>query len=634
MTVRRIMTALVTAAIGCACAAAGATAGTYEVLACGAAPGAVNNSWTATNSSSTSLVTGTACPAASGQPAEPIGRPGTVEQGLYAADVLGAGADTADGATAGFTFAAPTGTTITRLRARFYGGRRVDWQTRLLADGATIHTCTVLGSFCAIGSPYAPEEPEGERDYPSLNAQTVRFEVGCDVPDLGEECGGGSSLHEGWISLQAARVTLDDPMPPTIDLSAEPPTGWVRGELLVPTSAADAGGGVRTVSALVDGEPTDTVTSECDPTTPRACPATAAPALRVPTGALPDGDHEVSVTALDVGGESATLTRAIRTDNSAPAAPALAAIPAAGTWHATRNFAIVATLPAGQASPIENLHWRLCSPTGGCDGATSQSAGEPVPVVVPADGPHRVEVWLEDEAGNVDSSDRAELVLRSDTKPPTPVAELRAVGGPDTWNVAWTRPSPGVSPESSLVTFCDPAKRCRTDDVGEAQATAVNTDQAGVWTVSVRMRDDTGAEGPSTTLGLEVPAIVAGPTAPTPPSPLPPVAVPTAGALQTPKLDPQLRLTSARVQGGTLEIHGRLRPEASALLPKVTVRWEVRSRVIVRRVKVRATRDGRFIGMLRLGPRLRASKNAVVTASLPVRPRFTAARASRRLTHR
>ena len=118
---------------------ASASAGTYEVAACNAAPGALNNSWT----------WGTTDPAEPPHYAEhvtcpfsdPEGMGGTFDQegGLSTTDALGLSTGAAPGTTAGWTFTAPTGTTVSAIDYERYLGQENDtsnsWAPALRADG-------------------------------------------------------------------------------------------------------------------------------------------------------------------------------------------------------------------------------------------------------------------------------------------------------------------------------------------------------------------------------------------------------------------------------------------------------------------------------------------------------------------
>ena len=122
-------------AILCACslaslagvlpATATAATGTYEVSACNYAPGAVNNSWawaTSDPSQPGHYAEHANCPYRLG------GNGGTVDQegGLSTTDALGLSSGAPPGTSAGWTFTAPAGTTITGITYERYIGHMID----------------------------------------------------------------------------------------------------------------------------------------------------------------------------------------------------------------------------------------------------------------------------------------------------------------------------------------------------------------------------------------------------------------------------------------------------------------------------------------------------------------------------
>ena len=124
-------------------------AGSYEVSACNFAPEAVNNSWTwATTDPSqpTTMPSTPTAPIASGAAA------GTADQegGLSTTDALGLSSGAAPGTSAGWTFTAPAGTTITGITYERYIGHQSDpdnyWSPALRANGAIVPGETCLNS--------------------------------------------------------------------------------------------------------------------------------------------------------------------------------------------------------------------------------------------------------------------------------------------------------------------------------------------------------------------------------------------------------------------------------------------------------------------------------------------------------
>ena len=133
---RRPVLALGLAICGLAAAPGAARAGTYDVVACDAAPGGANNSWTA--GASPAMTAGTACPTAQA-PA----------RGMWATAKVNAG--TAAGfAAATQSFDAPTGASIVSLKAQFSVHRKVNyWGVGIFADGKMVLGCPAnVNDFC------------------------------------------------------------------------------------------------------------------------------------------------------------------------------------------------------------------------------------------------------------------------------------------------------------------------------------------------------------------------------------------------------------------------------------------------------------------------------------------------------
>ena len=124
-------------------------AGSYQVSACNFAPEAANNSWTWASSD----------PAQPSHYAEHANCPyrlggggGNADQegGLSTTDALGLSSGAAPGTSAGWTFTAPAGTSITGLTYERYIGHQFDgfndWSPALRADGTIVPGETCLDS--------------------------------------------------------------------------------------------------------------------------------------------------------------------------------------------------------------------------------------------------------------------------------------------------------------------------------------------------------------------------------------------------------------------------------------------------------------------------------------------------------
>jgi hypothetical protein len=332
-------------------ASAAATIGSYEVSACNYAPEAVNNSWTwATTDPSQPdhYAEHTNCPDRLG------GNGGTTDQegGLSTTDALGLPSGAPPGTSAGWTFTAPTGTTITGITYERYIGHESDpdnyWSPALRADGKIVPGETCLnsvqnGESCFIGGP--PGEGGQPGSVTGLSAHQLSVGITCQAP-TGEECITGAKLHAAWAAMYGAKVTVSDPTPPTLGAPSgslwEPGAngGAHTGTQSVTVSAQDVGAGVQSIVLAADGQPVANYNAPCNFTFPQPCPSSTGPrTLILPTTELSDGTHTLTLLATDVAGNQSTIaSEQITVDNAE-----LVACPAAG----------VATCGPPEVAPIE-----------------------------------------------------------------------------------------------------------------------------------------------------------------------------------------------------------------------------------------------------------------------------------------
>jgi len=317
-----------------------AMTGSYEVSACNFALAAVNNSWTwaRTDPSQPDHYAEHAnCPYRLG------GTGGAADQegGLSTTDALGLSSGAPPGTSAGWTFTAPAGTTITGIAYERYIGHESDpdnyWSPALRADGTIAPGETCLdsvqnGESCFVGGP--PGEGGEPGVITSLSAHQLSLGSVCQAP-TGEECVTGATLHEVWTALYGATVTISDPTPPT--LSAPSGALWGPGEAggfhkgaeSVTTSAQDVGGGVQSIVLAADGQPVETYNAPCNFTLVQPCPlSTGAQTLTLPTTSLTDGPHTLTLVATDAAGNQSTVASeqiTVKNDESV-ACPAAGAV--------------------------------------------------------------------------------------------------------------------------------------------------------------------------------------------------------------------------------------------------------------------------------------------------------------------
>jgi hypothetical protein len=399
---------LVLAAIGVALSAPAASAGTFEVVACDAAPGFANNSWRSdvTHGGMTTFV---ACPSGDNQ-----------YLGLGARNnYYPSGWTVPGGAAARWLFEAPGDTAIVGIRANaLFEQRDHRWQVGLSNGSQLLEGC----AWSSVDSGGSCGAAMYAANYLAVPPSRVLYtEVFCPVGPC--PVGGGS--YWAWASVTYAAVTVDDETQPSIgSLGGDLWTDrWIGGTRRVTFDATD-NTGVKEVRLLIDGRQRAQSGQGCDPTA-MACPNWPGATLDVATAdGTPDGKHQLTLQAVDRGDNVATLSRDVRIDNTPPAAPRDLAVADGDGWRAANAFTVRWTNPPQTAAPIAGAEYRLCRSGSTTDCvAGSKSASdihELSGLPVPKPGDWTLTLWLRDEAGNARSETAAPPVhMRMDPDPPT-----------------------------------------------------------------------------------------------------------------------------------------------------------------------------------------------------------------------
>jgi hypothetical protein len=401
-----------------------ATTGTYEVSTCNYAPEAVNNSWTWATTDPPQpdhYAEHASCPDRVGGD----GGRGDQEGGLSTTDALGLSSGAPPGASAGWTFTAAPGTTITGITYERYIGHVIDpdnyWAPALRANGAIVPGETCLdsvqnGETCFVGGP--PGDGGEPGAVTGLAAQELSLGIVCQAP-TGEECVTGATEHKAWAAMYGARVTLSDPTPPTLNSPSGAlwgpgeADGFHKGTESVTVAAQDVGGGVASIVLAVDGHPVETYNASCNFTFAQPCPAsTGAQTLALPTTEFSDGTHTLTLVATDAAGNQSTVaSEQITVANNPPPAPVGLAATATQTGGST--FTATWADPSGQLAPITAATYQVCpaSGSGPCSAPIAAPAAGPATVTVPGPGTWSLSVWLTNAAGNGSAANAAHTTL-------------------------------------------------------------------------------------------------------------------------------------------------------------------------------------------------------------------------------
>jgi hypothetical protein len=213
--------------------------------------------------------------------------------------------------------------------------------------------------------------------------------------------------------------------------------GWVRGTQPVYFYSSDAGSGIHANRLYVDNALVGQANIGCDTFVANGVeygrtfvPCSGGPinstisvntAGNNPSTGQPFGDglHNVSYCGVDYGGNMGCNSFTGHFDNNAPTGPTN--LSASGSFA---KFSANWTNPSqSPGSPIASVHYRLVQLSGGSFDSGSQTvSGQEITSLsgrtAGSDGEYRLTVWLEDSAGNVNSSNTAVQTFAVDSSAP------------------------------------------------------------------------------------------------------------------------------------------------------------------------------------------------------------------------
>lgn len=409
-------TAVVVAALAASIAPLGmpaaASAGTYGVLACDAAPRSVNNAWR--EHEDRGMVATASCPSR-----------GHPDRGLTVRNRVNVGT-VRRGKTAFMAFRAPAGASLRSIELD-WDGRRVngDWLLGLVrGDGRLVAGCRPTrrssGSACRLGNPKGTSRIRrslGHRRMVRIEASCAA-RAGCDTTAR-RRPGDRTRVR---LAVHTAKVVVADGSAPNLTVGGALVSGdWQRGTVEASVLARD-NVGIRGTSLRVDGSTRDADSERCDFTRVVPCPRVVRTAHRLDTRDIRDGRHALALSALDAAGNHRAVERSIRVDNHAPGRVRDVRVLGGQAVRSRNSFDLRWSPPPGQAAPIVRANYRLCregEPASCVSGARSGAVDGIDDLAVPRRGSWRFRVWLEDEAGNTtESSASRPVTLRFDDRPP------------------------------------------------------------------------------------------------------------------------------------------------------------------------------------------------------------------------
>jgi hypothetical protein len=290
------------------------------------------------------------------------------------------------------------------------------------------------------------------------NYRRFVFEVTCFRP------AGCDRSGENIADANTMTLTLQDTSPVDLQLtntSAPLYSGrWVRGNQTATYSWSDQGSGIRMEWIDIDGARRFTIdhANECNRDSsgpngefarnfqPCATASNIGRSYGFDSVSLPDGSHTLQACAQDyaqwqglfgTGGASCRLAT-IRTDNTAPGAPAGLEVTSANPARYLPQFGARWQLPPNQGSPIAKAHYEVVN-AGGEVVVPEQTVSATNPTALskiegPAKaGGYRLKLWLEDEVGFQGPATTAPIP--HDTTPPAAPQGLQ-VTAPETSRAA------------------------------------------------------------------------------------------------------------------------------------------------------------------------------------------------------
>lgn len=236
--------------------------------------------------------------------------------------------------------------------------------------------------------------------------------------------------NQRMAGVRALTITLDDSSKPVPYISGPASEGrWTRGTSPLSFYGGDVGSGLRYSSTFIDGKPGPQSEHGCDinliagqwrATRMRPCRLELEGVHQIDTTKLSDGPHLLHQCEIDFAGNAGcTPVRALRTDNTAPAAPRGLSVSGGDGWHRDNGFRLTWTEPdQGVAAPIVASQYRVVG-EGFDSGVVGDFNPGAVNALVPRSGEFRISVWLVDAAGNSNEANSASATLRLDAVPPS-----------------------------------------------------------------------------------------------------------------------------------------------------------------------------------------------------------------------
>lgn len=210
-------------------------------------------------------------------------------------------------------------------------------------------------------------------------------------------CAAGATFHTYYAS-----VLVTDPHLPAVAVSGGGLASgrWVRRDQSVGFSTSD-NIGIASAAVTVGGRPGGSAGFYCSPY--RVAPGgDASGSLGFRTDQLSDGVHTMRLSATDCANNVAFQDVRVKVDNTPPAR-VRPVVGGGEGWRARNGFSVRWRNPPDGYAPVVGAHYRLCQQGGACNERFVAAAAidQLQRLAVSTAGDHTLEVWLQDEAGNL-----------------------------------------------------------------------------------------------------------------------------------------------------------------------------------------------------------------------------------------
>ena len=333
-----------------------------------------------------------------------------------------------------WTFTSPKGTTIGQTYLWLNGEAQPTWTIFIADSSSNNNDDLIVGSnqlddaFGCYNYDNVPQYPgctltgtdtSNPTTHPNLsgdNTNTFSVGVACGgsttdsnaTPTSSDEwtyCDPTSdpSTNGAYVSVYGAQITINDDNNPSVGSLTSPTSGYVASTQTFSTTESDPVG-LESAVLLVDGNAVQSWSnSNCSFDQPVPCTDPGSVSFSFNTNNISNGAHKVAIAVTDsAGNTSTTYANNLYVSNVTPTAPvtnSLSFTPA--SWSDTSTANVSWANPTNDPAPIEDAFYTV---NGGAPQEVAGNSINSLNLKSLPNGEDTICVWLEDQAGNVNSS--------------------------------------------------------------------------------------------------------------------------------------------------------------------------------------------------------------------------------------